>query len=270
MAEQAGPERLTEALLAPVGVVNPAAWQEAVVGIPEVLAGLAGRRGGGGPCRLTDFHIRRALNPTDDGVDDAPFAWSARTSRRALGLAAVRLLVAGQVRSPAEGVRAAVAQATSWVRREGPPLGGMDQWLGELPPAARAAVAADAVTWATRLWGSVDWDSLDGPPVIGRDHWWDSPHSSLLALRGRADVRAGAAHLVTLSGTRRASVRAELSVVALVEALRSRDGIVPGRVIGWWPDSGHLVRVEVEPTVLAQGVEAVAVALRGGHMRVAA
>ena len=139
-----------------------------------------------------------------------------------------------------------------------------------MPPAARAAVGADAVTWATRLWGAVDWTSFERAPLIGRDHWWDSPHSSLLALRGRADVRAGAVHLVTLSGSRRASVRTELSVVALVEALRSRDGIMPGRVVGWWPDSGHLVRVEVEPAVLKKGVEAVEAALRWGHVRAAA
>ena len=101
------------------------------------------------------------------------------------------------------------------------------------------------------------------PPVIGRDRWWDSPHSALLALRGRADVRTDRANLVVLSGPRRDSVRAELALVTLVESLRTRGGDVPGRVVGWWPDSGHLVRVEPEPAVLTLGAEAVALVLGG-------
>jgi hypothetical protein len=85
----------------------------------------------------------------------------------------------------------------------------------------------------------------------------------LLALRGRADVRTASAHLVVLSGPRRDSVRAELALVTLVESLRARGGDAPGRVVGWWPDSGHLVRVEPEPSVLALGTEAVELALGG-------
>jgi hypothetical protein len=116
----------------------------------------------------------------------------------------------------------------------------------------------------------VDWEALGEVPLIGRDHWWESPHSSLLALRSRADVRTGSAHLVTLTGPRRDSVRAELSVIALVEALRAREGEVPGRVVGWWPESGHLVRVEVEPAVLTLGVSAVTRTLLRGRERAAA
>ena len=115
------------------------------------------------------------------------------------------------------------------------------------------------MTWATRLWCAVDWDTLAeaGPVVIGRDHWWDSPHSSLVALRGRAEVRTGTAHLVLLSGPRRDSVRAELALVTLVESLRARDGAPPGRVVGWWPESGRVVRVEPGPQALALGTAAV-------------
>ena len=119
------------------------------------------------------------------------------------------------------------------------------------------------MTWATRLWCALDWTAFAQTPVIGRDHWWDSPHSALLALRGRADVRTGSAHLVVLSGPRRDSVRAELALVTLVESLRVRSDDAPGRVVGWWPDSGHLVRVEPEPSVLALGTEAVELALGG-------
>jgi hypothetical protein len=129
-----------------------------------------------------------------------------------------------------------------------------------LPPAGVAAVGAAAVTWVTRLWCALDWRDLDAP-VVGRDRWWDSPHSALLALRGRADVRTERASLVVLSGPRRESVRAELALVTLVDALRTGGQMMPGRVVGWWPDSGRAVAVEPEPAVLGLGAQAVALVL---------
>jgi hypothetical protein len=61
-------------------------------------------------------------------------------------------------------------------------------------------------------------------------------------------------------------VRAELALVALVDALRARPDAVPapGRVVGWWPDSGHLVRLEPHPSVLALAADAVSLVLAGG------
>jgi hypothetical protein len=56
--------------------------------------------------------------------------------------------------------------------------------------------------------------------------------------------------------------------VLLVEALRARDGVRPGRVVGWWPDSGHLVRVEAEPAVLTDAADAVLQVLAGEALRV--
>ncbi len=156
-----------------------------------------------------------------------------------------------------------MAESCAWVDDGSPWVSQLDRWVAGLSPAGRAAVTADAVTWATRLWCALDWTALPSAPVIGRDRWWDSPHSALLALRGRADVRTGQAHLVVLSGPRRESARAELALVTLVEALRGRGAAPPGRVVGWWPDSGHLVRVEPEPAVLTLGAEAVAVVLTG-------
>jgi hypothetical protein len=143
----------------------------------------------------------------------------------------------------------------------------MDRWLAGLPPAGRAVVQAEAVTWATRLWCALEWSAFDNPPIVGRDRWWDSPHSSLLALRSRAEVRAVArdltgnpcsVHLVVLGGARRATIRSELSVVAMIEALHAPLSLPAGRVVGWWPDSGHRVTVEVDRVALRAGVAAVA------------
>ena len=207
---------------------------------------------------------------TAGGEPQPFFAWSARTARRALGLAAVRLLVGGSARSPVEAVGARLAESARWVREGNPCATQLDRWVAGLPPAGRTAVGAEAITWATRLWCALDWAALGPRPAIGRDLWWDSPHSALLAVRGRAEVRTDRAGLVVLSGPRRDSVRAELALVTLVESLRP-DGTVPGRVVGWWPDSGRLVRVEPEPAVLTLGAEAVAQVLRdAGVVRPAA
>jgi hypothetical protein len=261
-------DALTEAMVAPVAAVAPAHWRDALDEARLALAALAAR-GHAGPSRVTEHAVRLAFGAAGAGSGESPFTWSARTARRPVGLAAVRALVAGEAPTPADAVRARVAEASRLVR-EGALLASaaasLDRWLVSLSPAGRAAVGAEAVTWATRLWCALDWDALAGPVVIGRDHWWDSPHTSLLAVRSRAEVRTAATtHLVVLSGPRRTSVRAELALVTLVESLRSRDGAPPGRVVGWWPESGHLVRVDPEPRVLALGTEAVArVADSGG------
>jgi hypothetical protein len=225
--------------------------------------------------RLTDHHLRTSLSPLP--TVESPFTWSAVTARRGLGLAAMRLLVSGDVRTPTDGVRAAMAQALR-VHRGQRPTSSMDGWLAGLGPPARAAVAAEAVTWATRLWTALDWGALQAP-IIGQDRWWDSPHSSMLALRSRAEVRVSlpdeegaplGVHLVLLGGPRRASVRDELSVVALVEALRAPQAPPPGRVVGWWADSGRLVRVDVDGAVLQRGADVVAHVLGGGLEQAAA
>jgi hypothetical protein len=253
---------LTELLVAPVAEVDASSWRVALAEAKAMLARLAVGRAGAGPFRVTDHDVRSALcADAAERTGRPPFAWSARTARRGLGLAAVRLLVGGGARSPVEAVDARLAESARWVHVGNPCASSLDRWVAGLPPAGRVAVGAEAVTWATRLWCALDWVSLGSAPAIGRDRWWDSPHSALLALRCRAEVRTDRASLVVLSGPRRDSVRAELALVTLVESLRSRSGAVPGRVVGWWPDSGRLVRVEPEPAVLTLGAEAVALVL---------
>jgi hypothetical protein len=260
-------EGLTTALTTPPDARVPldsAAWRATLEEVRGALARLAVRRAGAGPFRVTDHDVRRALGADEVAPDDEPFAWSARTARRTIGLAAVRALLAGDARTPHEAVQARLDDSDGAVRGGSRTISQLDRWVASLAPGGRGAVAAEAVTWATRLWCAVDWTALGPAPVIGRDHWWDSPHSALLALRGRADVRTGRAHLVVLSGPRRDSVRSELALVALVESLRARDQSAPGPVVGWWPDSGHLVRLDPHPTVLTLATDAVAHVLVGG------
>lgn len=260
---------LTATLLAPPTRVEPSCWQAALDEARAALAGLAVRRPGTGPFRITEHEIRLALSPAGSPAgagpgSEAAFAWSARTARRALGLAAIRLLLDGGARSPLEAVRARLQECERWVSEGSACASQLDRWIAGLSAAGRGAAAADAVTWTTRLWCALDWTAFDTAPVVGRDRWWDSPHSALLALRGRAEVRCPSGHLVVLQGPRRDSVRSELALVALVEALRSRSAAPPGRVVGWWPDSGHLVRLEPEPGVLRLATDAVSLVLAGG------
>jgi hypothetical protein len=264
------PRGLSHALLEPFGAAvgdNRAALFDAARQVPRTLADLAVPRPGGGSFRLTDHHVRAALAPSGAVTSDTPFAWSAGTARRSLGLAALRALVTGAARSPVDGVTRAIDEAARAARRGESAASPMDRWLAGLSAAGRSAVQAGAVTWVTRLWCALDWSAFEEPPTIGRDHWWDSPHSSLLALRSRAEVRSVArdqagsplsVHLVVLGGPRRATIRSELSVAAMVEVLCSPRSLPPGRMVGWWPDSGHLVTLEIDQRSLDDGVAAVA------------
>jgi hypothetical protein len=262
-------DELTAAMMAPLEGPVPldsGGWRAAREAAQSTLAGLAVRRAGAGPFRVTDHDVRVALGNGPVAADEEPFTWSARTARRALGLAAVRSLLGGETRTPHDAVRARLADSDRGVRDGSRTVSQLDRWVASLPDAGRSAVAAEAVTWATRLWCALDWAALGMPLVLGRDHWWDSPHSALLALRGRAEVRSRLAHLVVLSGPRRESVRAELALVALVEALRARADAAPApsRVVGWWPDSGHIVCLEPHPSVLTLAADSVALVLAGG------
>jgi hypothetical protein len=265
---KSGHRTLTRTLLEPFDAPDGGSSVfDAARHIPRTLADLAVPRPGGVSLRLTDHHVREALAPPDIATPDTPFAWSARTARRALGLAGLRALINGAARSPLDGVTTAMEDAVRAARRGEAAASPMDRWLAGLPPAGRVAVQAAAVTWATRVWCALDWSALDEPPTIGRDHWWDSPHSSLLALRSRAEVRSVAkdrsgnpfsVHLVVLGGARRPTIRSELSVAAMVEVLCSPRSLPPGRMVGWWPDSGHLVTLEIDRLALDEGVAAVA------------
>jgi hypothetical protein len=282
MSDEVGSSPLTGALLRPLRHDHVLVSDAEIERLSNELTALVADRPGGGPFRLTDYVVRTTLWPPECPRHTVPFAWSASTARRALGLAAVRSLVSGTAHSPVEGVDAALGQAIGGVTQGRSPASSMDQWLAGLSAAGRACVQAEAVTWTTRLWTSLEWRSFAAPPTIGRDHWWDSPHSSLLALRSRAEVRAAttggrgspvSAHLVVLGGPRRSTVRSELSVVALVEALWARDPLPPGRIVGWWPDSGRFVTVEVDQITLSEGVATVArtlATLAGGRAAVGA
>ena len=76
-------DRLTDILVAPVTAVDPSSWDAALEEAKGILAGLAVRRAGAGPFRVTGHEVRAALcGDAADLAEQPPFAWSAHTARR--------------------------------------------------------------------------------------------------------------------------------------------------------------------------------------------
>ena len=127
-----------EALLAPVPPVDAGTWASSLADAKSKLAGLAVRRAGTVRFRITDHEIRTALaGDTFDAGPGQPFAWSARTGRRAIGVAAVRTLASGDGALPLEAVRSRLTESSRGspmaVRlRRSSTAGSTDSpWLGE-------------------------------------------------------------------------------------------------------------------------------------------
>ncbi len=91
-----------DALVAPVPAVDAASWRTALEEAKAKLAGLAVRRAGAVRFRVTDHEVRTAftIDEAHDLRSEQPFAWSSLTARRSIGVAAVRLMLAGSARSP--------------------------------------------------------------------------------------------------------------------------------------------------------------------------
>ena len=265
---------LTDALLAPAGrgFTGPgrsAAERALLGGVSRLPRDL----GGGRPVRVDRFLLRQArLHPELLGRPD-PFRWSSTTATRALGLAAVRASLhdRGSRHSPMSSVDGVIRRLTV---RGGDVPSSLGRWLREIHPAARAAVRADAVTWATNLATALDWDRLGPrPDVGGPDRWWDCPSAPQLALRSRVEVRVDLPAGPSAVGARRSEGRAgalfvvgngypsagsgeELALVALAEVL-ARPGSRPARIVGWWPHSGRALVLTVDDGILERAVQAV-------------
>jgi hypothetical protein len=279
---------LTDALLAPSDP-PPTGDQLASLGrrLQEDLASLA-LPPGARRIRV-DPYLLRTVHPTAElPGDGAPFRWSPRTARRAIGVAAVAACVDGSVRTPAEAVVTRVAQLVEDTRQGLARAGSLAEWLALTAGGALAAVVAEATTWATRLFGAVEWTRLDGPPSIGGpDRWWDCPGAPLVGLRGRADVRippvvgreprhrsvatdvdptdgsrrSGPSVLSMVGGRPGPTSRLELGLAALVDVLSRPSAAAPGRVVGWWPDCGRALVLGVDLHLLRQTADAVVTAV---------
>jgi hypothetical protein len=250
---------LTDALLAPAGpVVDEQCAHELRSRVAAAVAGHLPR--GAGRRTVNAYALRRVRG--SHPPSDSPFRWAPRTARRALGLAAVRACVAGDGRTPVEAVRRAVDEEVAVAERGAAGPRAVGTWLASLPAGGRAMVAAEAVTWATALFGALEWDRLGLRARIGGpDRWWDAPGGWGLTLQGRAEVRTESdGHPVLLcvgNGRPVDSSRVELLLPALVEVLHDPRAPAPSRVVGWWPASGRTLVVPVDARGLRETAEAV-------------
>jgi len=252
---------VTEALLAPaehrVGAAEFSALaREFTESLSSAARGLPGRQ------RIDGYRLAKGAPISSS----EPFAWSARTARRLIGLGGVAALVAAQASSPAEGVGIEERRLLDQTRSGSSRRGSLAEWLSHAEPGARAAVRAAAITWSTRLMCALEFDRLEGRASIGGpDRWWDCPGAPTVSLRGRCDVIASLSaggpgswsSFVMLGGRPGPSSRAELGLLALVAGLRSGTAGLPARAVGYWPDCGRTLVVATDLASLRASAAAV-------------
>ena len=223
------------------------------------------------PLRIDPFRVRRVVA----GVPDLerPFQWNPWTARRRLGLEAVRTSLGRPRLSPLEATRDAIDRLVRRAPEDGP-AGSLSRWIAELSLGARAVVEAEAVLWATQLLSAVLWTRA-GTRLVGFDRSIVPCDAPRVIVRGRVDVelrpdgrpdrdertQTGGV-LVMMTGHPLPSARLELAVTALVTALSDRPGVVPARVVGFWPQSGRALSLPIEVDLLLRGCEAVGSAIR--------
>lgn len=233
----------------------------------------------GAGVRVDGYFFRTALTHPERLSEPDPFAWSPRTARRLLGLAAVRACVSGSERTPADAVEHVVSAAVEDARRGSQRSGSLAGWLLDLPGGGRAVVRAEAVTWATHLLASLEWRSLGATPIVGSDQWWDGPPGCRVALRGRSEVRVptlGAepspprstatttppALFAMLGGRPSPVASLELGLAALASFMARPKEPAPARVVGWWPQCGRAMVLPVDRATLRNTADAAVGAIK--------
>ena len=226
-----------------------------------------------------------------DGVPTEPkepFTWKPAFVRRSLGLAAIEACVDRRYRwGPSQAVGPVADRAVAEWQRTGWQTYHWEPWFAGLGGGARAAVLAEASSWAIPLWAALEWHRFPVPPRLGGpDDQWVCAAPRTVRLRGRCELRAALVgeptglHAPPVIGTALVSVasgvpdhregEAELAFLALVASLRSPSRPVPNRVVGLWLQSCGFRVVEITEELLDQAasrviaaVEAVAAA-KGG------
>ncbi len=203
-----------------------------------------------------------ARDPAALSRPEEPFAWKPAFVRRSLGLSAMDACINHRFSSPTEAVGPIADQAVSEWSRTGWRTFHWEPWIAALHPAARSAVMAEAATWATTLWSSIDWHRFDSPLGLGGpDDQWVCTAARTVRLKGRSELQVpleathgGGAESTALvsvaAGIPRTGWETELGFLALVASLRSPTRPVPSRVVGLWPDAGQYRSVDITSGVL--------------------
>jgi hypothetical protein len=219
-----------------------------------------------GSISLDSFTLTRILR--NDTTSSTPFAWSPRAARRILGLAATQRLVGGAGGTPTSAVRAEIEDVIQRANEHRSRSGSLGQWLAEAPPGVLAVVIAEAVTYATELLISLEWERvLDTASLGTADALWAVPGAPWVSLKGRRDLVVDSADdaprtlLAVRGGRPGTSSTIDLAHVALVDGLTHPDRPHAQRVVGYWPAAGRALGLDVDGETLKFAARNVVTAL---------
>ena len=249
--------------------------EELTARLRPLVAGLGGGR------VLVDAHASKRAHecPAQLAAPRGPFAWNQRLALRRFGVEALRSLLTGAPRTPAEAVLAVGARLASEGAGQ-PASRSAEGWFASLTPGARASVVAAVTTWVTGAWA-------DLPPGAGAlgfrsgedDRDWVCPGHPPVVLRGRAELRAWASAggsprrvvITVAAGCPSPTSEAALRLLALATTLA--DGQAPARAVALHPEAGDRRVLETTEAVLREAadeavdvVSALAAARRAGEL----
>ena len=183
---------MTRALVAePAALVDDAVPSRLADQLSAQIAAQTEHLDDGTPLEVSLTLLRQARHRPDSlSAAPEPFSWKPVFARRSLGLAVVRACVSGRFRSPAEAAAVVVDDAVVEWSRTGNRSFYWEPWVAGMAPGARAVVLAEAVTWATSLWSSLDWSVVPATTQIGGpDDVWACPLRRTVRLKGRCELR---------------------------------------------------------------------------------
>jgi hypothetical protein len=259
----AGPREVTAAILAPPGArIAPSSRQRVRQRLLETVPTLVEDLPVTAPAVVTLPLLRQAHRDPESLVGpEEPFAWKPAFVRRSLGLSAVGACFNHRFSTPGEAVGPLADEAVAEWSRTGWRTFHWEPWMAALTPAARSAALAEATTWGTALWSSLDWRPFDPSIRIGGpDDQWICAAPRTVRLKGRYELQVplesrgfetGSSALVSVaSGIPATGWETELGFLALTASLRSPSRPVPARVVGLWPDAGQFRSVDVTAGIL--------------------
>ncbi|MHB8246268.1 MAG: hypothetical protein ACYDGN_13125 [Acidimicrobiales bacterium] len=207
-----------------------------------------------GEVRIDSYRLKAALNCPASTQEESEFRWSTLFAARGLALGAL-----GDMPDERVDLLAAVHDRIAADIAVGKSLG---IWLGSLPASALGAVVVSASAWATRVWLSAPWRSLERVVFTPQSTWYRPlPRSNAVVLVGRPDA------MVIVHGTRiqeRVLVRignhdpVAMELDVLVASLDR--GRAPLRYVTISPATGEIMADAVGEAMLRSAVDRVELA----------
>lgn len=255
---------LTDAMVAPLAPPpDPGSLAMLRTEVAGALSRIARGLPPGARVVLDSHQVNAALAAPEHCRPGRMFVPTASNCRRAVGLAAVQRCLRRRPPLPCLAVAAVLADGEAAANAGDPRAPWWAPWYARLAAGGRAAVAAEAITWATHLHGAFEWERFATPPEVGpRPRRWVCPTSPRFVVRGTADVRVAAdgQEVVLVVGTADPGPhwRDLLALRAVAGLLARGPRGVPARVVGWWPASGQYRVLDVDLAVVRHGASSLA------------